>query len=233
MAKILLLEDDPVLAKSLCFNIQSAGYDVQWVSTVALARKEIAAQQFDLLLLDIELPDGSGLKLCEELRSFKEPTPIVLITAQNSEENVVQGLMAGANDYIRKPFGMREMLARLHVQLKTVDRKAPSKSLVEFGGLKVDSEHRTAFYKDRELKLNHTKLDILHFLITNQKKVISRETILQFLQKEDEVFDRTIDAHISQIRRLLKEEKIDHIRITSIYGTGYKLEATPEQSASL
>ncbi len=228
MARILLLEDDPILAKSLCFNIRTEGYEPIWVRSVGEARRRIQELNFDLMLLDVQLPDGDGMQLCQELRQNENRHPILLITAQNSEDRVVQGLMSGASDYVKKPFSMRELMARIHVHLKGASRlpeaRSETKSTVEFQGLKIDQKSRMAFYQDREIKLNHTKFDILYFLVANKQKVISRDVLLQFLQKENEVFDRTIDAHISQIRRFLKEECIEHLRITSIYGSGYKLE---------
>jgi len=227
-SKILLVEDDPVLAKSLLFNLESDGYRSSWAQEIAQAQDRLNRETFDVMVLDLQLPDGNGIEFCRNLRLNSVRLPILILTAQSSEDAVVTGLTAGANDYVKKPFSTKELLARIRILAhgtsvgEVVNESSPDQAAFE--GVTVQRNEKKIFFGSRSFSLNHVKMDILFYLISNARKIVSRETLLRYLDRESEVFDRTIDAHISQIRKLLKDQGITHIQITSVYGAGYRLE---------
>lgn len=217
---ILLVEDDPVLGRGLNVNLELEGYKVQWVRDL---RSALQAKQtpFDLALLDLGLPDGSGLTFLKELRVTDPRKPVVILTAKADEESVVEGLQAGANDYVRKPFGNRELLARI----KTALREPPPRDhSVRYGDLIVQLDRRKVVVGDKEVELNRREFDILHYFVRNAEAVVTREALIQALDKDGEIFDRTIDSHVSHVRSRLRQAGIHFIQISSVYGVGYRLE---------
>ena len=134
---------------------------------------------------------------------------------------MINGFEAGANDYIRKPFSNNELLARVKANLK---RTQKYESEISFNSLTLNLTARSCKYKEEDIKLNRRQVDILYYLIKNEGQVISRDSLLNYLDIDTDAFDRTIDSHISQLRSKFKKANIENIKITSIYGVGYKFE---------
>jgi two-component system OmpR family response regulator len=221
MSEILLVEDDPVLGRGLVVNLEAEGYKVHWfkdLKTAGDARSKISAS---LMILDLNLPDGNGLSLLKSVRSEGNKTPVIILTAQTDEDSVVEGLQSGANDYVRKPFGNKELLARV----KTVLRDpGPTSPQIRYGELAVLPEKRKVLYGEKEVDLNRREFDILSYFISHAESVVTREALLHMLDKDREIFDRTIDSHVSHVRSRLKQAGVTAVQITSVYGVGYRLE---------
>jgi DNA-binding response OmpR family regulator len=226
MSNILLVEDDPVLGRGLSVQLELEGYKVQWARSLKAAFETYRASHFDLVVLDLGLPDGDGLSFVKELRETTNTdkdhrTPIVILTARSDEDSVVKGLNAGANDYVRKPFGNRELLARIRTVLTTL----PSgEKMLKYGELQIHPDRRKATYEEREIDLNRREFDLLCFFVKRAEMVVTRDTLLQLFGKDEELMDRTVDSHVSHLRARLRKAGAATIQISSVYGVGYRLE---------
>jgi DNA-binding response OmpR family regulator len=216
MTKILLVEDDPVIGKSLQVALELEGYSLDWATSLAEARAK--EPPFDLVILDINLPDGSGLTLAKEIR----PVPVLMLTASGDEESVVSGFAAGAVDYVRKPFSNKELKARIAVVLG--GKGKPAQQAIQFAGVTLQKDERLVKAGEVVLDLNRREFDILACLLAHAESVVTRESLLRVLDREGEIFDRTIDSHISHLRSRLKKAGIASLQIASVYGVGYRLE---------
>jgi DNA-binding response OmpR family regulator len=221
MVDVLLVEDDPALGRGLCVNLEHEGYSVHLATNLQSASAANKQKKFELVILDLGLPDGNGFTLLKEIRARGELTPVLILTAQTSVESVVEGLQLGANDYIRKPFDDRELLARI----KTVLRKPnPQTSSLRFGDLLVLVEKRKVMVGEIEVELSPKEFDILCYFVQNSEAVVTRAALLEAVDKEGSLFDRTIDSNISHIRTRLKKSGVHSIQIVPVYGIGYRLE---------
>jgi DNA-binding response OmpR family regulator len=221
MPHILLVEDDPVLGAGIKMNLEMESYQISWARDLRSARESNQQNKFDLIVLDLGLPDGNGMSLCKELRESGSRLPIIMLTAQADEESVVSGLSAGANDYIRKPFGNRELLARIKTTLREPSLREDQ---LRFGNILVLRDQRRVLIDQHTIDLNRREFDIFTYLVNHGDTVVSRESLLQFLDREGEILDRTLDSHISHIRAKLKKAEVTTVSIASVYGVGYRLE---------
>ncbi|HLW57461.1 MAG TPA: response regulator transcription factor [Bacteriovoracaceae bacterium] len=217
MIKILLVEDDPILATGLVLSFELEGYQVIHAKNATECLSLIEEHLVDLFILDIGLPDMSGLDLAREVKRHFPQVPLIFLTAQTDEDTVVRGLEIGGNDFIKKPFSHRELLMRIKVQLRS-NAWAEQQNLFEF---EIYPERREIHYKNTALPLNRRQFEILSYLLRNEGRIVTRD---QLMNNED-ASDRTVDTHISQLRKILAKHNITHIEINSIYGSGYRLEA--------
>ncbi len=222
MPKILLVEDDPLIAKSLKLSLGYQGFELIHSDTLAAARSSIETGKFDLFILDINLPDGLGFELCEELRRTQYFVPILMLTAKTDEDSVVKAIGLGADDYVRKPFGVKELVARMN---RLLERKTKAPKLLEFGILKMDLNKRQAWASEIELSLGRREFEILRLLMQKDGDVTTRDEILSALDEEIAIYDRTIDSHLSHLRKKIREAGALQIQISPVYGVGYRLEA--------
>ena len=227
MTKILLLEDDPVLGKGLQLHLQSTGFDVTWLTSLRETRAgppdRLPPEKHDLLLLDVNLPDGTGYDFCRSLREAGHRLPILMLTARTDEDSVVAGFDAGATDYVRKPFSNRELVARIRSHLK---EQTVREDEVRFGPVSVRLAQRRVLVDGADLDLNRREFEILHALLKVPGGVLTREQLISNLETADNILDRTIDSHFSHIRAKLRRRGADGVNIRSVYGVGYKLELT-------
>jgi DNA-binding response OmpR family regulator len=221
MNHILLVEDDPGIGTSVKLNLELEGYKVTWVQNLHDALEHDKQDKFNLVLLDLGLPDGNGLSFCQKVRAQGSHLPVIILTAQVDEDSVVAGLGAGASDYIRKPFGNRELMARIKNTLREPTNREDQ---VRFGDILILREQRKAMFGTKDLELNRREFDILAYLVERGGSVATRDNILHYLDKEGEIFDRTLDSHISHIRAKLKISGATTMKIASVYGVGYRLE---------
>lgn len=221
MARILLLEDDPFLGKGLMVQLNAAGHDVDWCSTVAHAKQASSANAFDLLILDVNLPDGSGMDFCRQERAMGRKNPIIMLTARTDDDSVVSGFECGANDYVKKPFSNRELLARLQSLLREPFVKDEK---IRVGPIVIFVAQRKVEVDGAEIPLNRREFDIFVHLAQAPGIVLSREQLLQNLNSGGDIMDRTIDSHFSHIRAKLKKFGVSSVAIRSVYGVGYTLE---------
>ncbi len=219
MAHILLLEDDSKLGKKVWESLIAEGYSTVWAKDLKTARLEVEKKIPDLYLLDWTLPDGTGFEWAKEIRKNDIDVPIVFLTARSDHESAVQALSHGANDFMRKPFGYEELFLRIKKALKEVIQE---QNVLKFGDLSIEKNQMGAFVKNKKLSLTPTEYQILELLIVRANSVVSRQEIVEILHEETS--DRTLDSHVSRIRKNLKEHALEKVKISSVYGVGYKLE---------
>ncbi len=222
--RIALVEDDGGIAYSIQFNLESAGlYQVEHFESGHDALDALVRSPFDLLILDIGLPDIDGLAVCKELRAFEatRQLPIIMLTARVTERDRVRGLNVGADDYVSKPFSMPELVARVGAQLRRAAMgESPSDGVFDDGHLKVDvSEHRVRVGA-LDVKLTKKEFELLWLLVTSRPRVLNRSSILEKVWEYDPGVDtRTIDVHIRSLRKKIGEEYIE-----TVIGIGYRFQ---------
>ena len=220
-ARILLIEDDPGIGTTVHMNLEYENYEVVWTRDLQSARRTTEEQAFDLVVMDRGLPDGDGMTFCRELRARGLRSPIIVLTARTDEASVVEGLEGGATDYVRKPFGTRELLARVRTALGYATER---EDILRFGDLALSRTHRRGRIGDEDLALSPTEFDLLLVLAENGSAVVSRERLMALLDDAGEITDRALDSHLSHVRRKFKKFGVDSLRILSVYGIGYTLE---------
>lgn len=221
MPKILIIEDDPQITKILKLNLKLSGFDTDNAGTFQEAWSKITTDHFDLLLMDIGLPDGSGLDLCQKVRESGNDVPIVFLSALTDEATVVKGIKNGADDYLRKPFGLEELKVRVN---KFVRKLMPHMQTIKFGELTIDPTKRVVTLMGEMISLGRKELDILTLLARKAGDIVTRENILSSLYENADLYDRTVDSHMSHLRRKLREVSGQSLQISSVYGLGYRLE---------
>ena len=221
MNSILLVEDDPLLGEGLVLSLQLEGYTVDWAKTLNSGREKFNSKNFNLVILDMGLPDGLGIELCREIRKKDDKLSVLFLTAQTDETTLVEALNDGANDFIKKPFSQRELMARIKAALR-ITTSTPK--LMKVGELAINIDQREVNYKGENLNLNRRQFDILAYLIKRQGEIITREQLIDHLGQENEIFDRTIDSHLSQLRKIFRTHSIETVQISPVYGVGYRLE---------
>lgn len=221
MSKILIVEDDPQITKSLMINLKFSGYETSSASNIHDAWELLKHEHFDLMCLDIGLPDGSGMDLCQKIRNEGNDIPVLFISARTDEVTVVKGINSGADDYLRKPFGMEELKVRMNKILKKFSLPASS---ITFGNLTIDPVRRVVTIMDQIVTLGRKELEILILLTKKSGEIVTRENILTALYENADMYDRTVDSHMSHLRRKLREVAGPSLQINSVYGLGYRLE---------
>ena len=219
MKRIALVEDDSDLAFTISLNLQREGYSITHFGRGHDALVELQRGGFDFVILDLNLPDLDGLTICRELR--RDPTtsalPILMLTARGSERDRITGLELGADDYLTKPFSVRELVARV-AAISRRTRPAAEPAVYEDGELKIDAKSFRVYRDAKEIKLAKKEFELLWLLVRNRSAVVSRDRILsEVWQMSDEVETRTVDAHIRNLRK-----KIGAERIATVVGFGYR-----------
>lgn len=225
MPKILIVEDDPQISRSLSLNLRLSGFEVEKAFDLKEARLKLKDNHFDLMCLDIGLPDGSGLDLCQALRESGDDTPILFMSARTDEATVVKGITCGADDYLRKPFGMEELKVRMN---KIIRKFTLPSSQITLGSLTIDPLQRVVKIFGQAVNLGRKEMEILILLAKKSGDIVTREHILTALYDNADTYDRTIDSHMSHLRRKIKEVAGSSFRINSVYGLGYRLEWNEE-----
>lgn len=221
MTRILLVEDDPLIAKSLKLSLSYDGFDVSISGTVAQARSMIKETPFEFYILDVNLPDGTGFDICQEIRTANENVPIIMLTAKVDEESAVKGITLGADDYVRKPFGAKELSVRIN---RMLDRKNSAPKVISFGPIKMDLNKHKTWAGEEEINLGRKEFEILKLLVQKQGEVVTRDDLIHALGEDSTVYDRTVDSHLSHLRKKLRDAQIKNVLITPVYGVGYRLE---------
>jgi DNA-binding response OmpR family regulator len=220
--RIALIEDDADLSYTTRLNLEREGYSVSAFENGHEGLVGVQHGGFDFLILDLNLPDLDGFTICRELRRWPATTrlPILMLTARASEQDRVTGLELGADDYLVKPFSVRELLARVAAILRRSKTAEPESSAYDDGVLRIDSLTLRVYVGGREVKLAKKELELLLMLVRNRPAVVSRDRILaEVWQMADDVETRTVDAHIRNLRK-----KIGKDRIHTVIGYGYRFE---------
>lgn len=226
--KILLIEDEPDIRKTLEYNISREGYDVISTSSLKEARDHLNSTSFSLVLLDLMLPDGSGLDLCREVKSDSEKMhiPIIILTAKDDEVDKVVGFELGADDYVTKPFSVRELILRIKAILKREVKKQSLEVHRQFGDLIIDSESHEVSLDGKNITLTALEFKLLSQLVDRRGRVQSRDQLLSDVWGYSaDVTTRTVDTHIKRLR-----EKLGSMGkyVQTIRGVGYKFSRTPD-----
>lgn len=222
--KILLVEDDKTLRKTLAFNLEKEGYKVietgDGADALALARENTP----DLVVLDVMLPGLDGFSVCRILRNESD-LPIVMLTARDGEVDRIIGLETGADDYIVKPFSLGEFLARVRAVLRRAPSKRGSPERLQSGDLVLDLIARRATLNDEELRLTHKEFDLLAALMRNKGAVLSRDLLLERVWGyEYSGQSKTVDVHVRWLREKIEIDPSDPKRIVTVRGVGYRFE---------
>jgi len=223
-AKILIIEDEEELIEGLKLNLTYEGYQV--ISAVnGDAGLNLAIQEGpDLILLDIMLPQKDGLEVCRELRQHHITVPVIMLTAKSEEIDKVVGLEIGADDYITKPFSLKELMARIKAHLRRGTReRRESPSIFRFNDIIIDFLHFKVTRKGKIFDLTSLEADILRYLVTHRGEVVTREELMDKIWGHEKYpSTRTIDNHILKLRKKLEENHTESKYIFSIYGEGYR-----------
>jgi DNA-binding response OmpR family regulator len=219
--RLLIAEDDEAIIEPLTRALTREGYDVETVGDGLEAARRGIEGKHDLLVLDIGLPRIDGLEVCRRVRAVRPRVPIMILTAQGAELDVVVGLDAGADDYVAKPFRLSELLARIRSLLR---RAAPSE--LSARSVRVDATSRRAWLEDRELELTPKEFDLLALLVAEAGRVITRDRIMAAVW-DDNWFGstKTLDMHISWLRRKLGDDANAPRLLTTVRGVGFRFEA--------
>lgn len=223
MARLLLLEDDQSLIDGLVYALTKGGFALDVAMTVREARAQLAAQAYDLLLLDQTLPDGSGLALCEEVRAGGSAVPIIFLTAMDEEIQVIRALDAGGDDYITKPFKLGELCSRIRAQLRRSGmlRQQEQEPVTE-GTVRIEGGR--AYREEEPLELTATELRLLACFLRNRGQVLTREQLLAALWDEDANFvdDNTLSVYIRRLREKVERDPSAPQHLRTVRGLGYE-----------
>ena len=231
-AEILIVEDDEVIMGTLAYNLSRNGFGVKGATNGADALRLARKSRPDLILLDIMLPGESGIEVCERIRERDRGVMIVMITAKDAEEDKVRGFEAGADDYVTKPFGMKELVARINANLKRGETGSRGK-IIETGDLQLDTKNFTAHAAGEPLELRLKEFELLAALASTPGELRSREELAKEVWGHAGVgSSRTIDVHIRRIRATL-EEKSAYEYVHTARGLGYRFEAMPKSRSGL
>ena len=221
MKKIVLIEDDSDLFALLKYNLEKEGYSFAGSQTGKGALELCKRERPDLVILDIMLPDSDGLEICKAIRNHPDlaNTPVIFLTARATETDRIVGLELGANDYIVKPFFVRELIARIKIQFR--GQAQPVRTL-KAGGLELDRNACRVFLRGGELTLTATEFRLLEFLMTRPGIVFSREQLLNSVWGHDRaVTDRTVDVYVLRLRQKVETDPTNPLFIRSVRGFGY------------
>ncbi len=215
MKRILLVEDDRALGRGVCMALKRGDLDVVHRESLASGRQALAGEGFDLLILDVNLPDGSGLELLEEARR-ESTVPILLLTANDLETDIVVGLESGADDYITKPFSLAVLRARVNALLR---RTAPEKR-IELGEFTFDFQKMEFFKSGAPVELSKTEQKLLWLLVENRGRTVPRETLVDRLWG-DAVDENALSVTVKRLRSKLEDDPARPRYLKTVYGIGY------------
>ncbi len=221
--KILFVEDDRIIASGLCYSLTQEGYLVTHCLNVESAKRLIQETRFDLAILDLSLPDGNGYDLCKIIKA-KEDIPVLFLTAIDDEVNVVMGLDMGADDYITKPFRIRELLSRIKSVTRRYDKSDSGKTMInKFGPLKIDMAQAKVYKGEQEIILTSLEYRLLLIFANHEGQVLSRHQLLEGLwdYAGDFVNDNTLTVYIKRLREKIEEDSQNPSIIKTVRGLGY------------
>ena len=223
--KILLVEDEHSIADSISYNLKQEGFSVTHVDEGPIALELFQEEEFSLIILDLMLPEISGLDICRSVRKTSD-IPIIMVTAKDSEADRVAGLEIGADDYVIKPFSVRELLSRVRAVLRRTDMSKNEKSsqVIKVGNIEIDIGKYEAKVNDKQINLRPREFELLYALCENNGNLMSREQIF------DEIWgytfignSKTLDVHIQRIREKIEKNPKDPKKLITVRGVGYKL----------
>lgn len=231
--RILVVDDEPSILTLVKFNLEKSGFHITTASDGRKAVEVCTQESFDLIVLDIMLPELDGIEVLKELRKNQIDTPVILLTAKDEELDKIIGLELGADDYMTKPFSPRELTARVkailrrsvNIESNKNQEQAVNKGVIQIGHLLIEEEKFEARLKDELLDLTPKEFELLLYLVKHQGKVLTRDQLLNAVWNYDYVGDsRIVDVHVSHLRDKIEEDTRKPKYIKTIRGIGYKFE---------
>lgn len=220
--KLLVVDDEDTLCEALRFNLEIEGYDVD-VSHSAEEALKLNLENYSLILLDVMMGEISGFRMAQMMRANPKTAdvPIIFLTAKDNDDDMIAGLKLGGDDYITKPYSIRNVLARIETVLRRAKNRSQIHEILKFQGIAIDINSKRLEIDGNEIKIPKKELEILQLFITNRNRVFSREEILNTVWPDETVVvDRTVDVHITRLRKRLGEYG-QHIITRSGYGYGF------------
>jgi DNA-binding response OmpR family regulator len=226
MKKILLIEDDKALLETLTASLQAENFKVISATDGQEGFRLCSKEKLDLIILDLGLPSMNGMEICRQLRSKGIATPIIMLTGQKKEEiDKVLGLEVGADDYMTKPFGTQELLARIRAVIRRAEPEAKEVEQFSLGDIDINFKKQTAFKGKKELYLTAKEFALLKFLISHEGEVVTRETLLNEVWGYDKFpTTRTIDTFIHHLREKIEKDPANPHHLLTIPWSGYKFQ---------
>ena len=227
MAKtILVVDDEATLRETLAWNLQQEGYLVVEAADGRQALDRFRAERPDLVLLDLMLPELSGVEVCRRMRAESD-VPILMLTARDSEVDKIVGLEVGADDYVTKPFSLRELMARVRALLRRADIRPPAEAPgppVQVGPVEVDLAGRRLLREGEAVPITPRAFELLAFLVRNRGRVLTREQLLEQVWGYDFAGEtRTVDVHVHWVRQLIEDDPARPVLLETVRGVGYVL----------
>lgn len=222
MQKVLVVDDDAHIRDVVCFALRREGFDTLEASTGQAAVEKFEAEQPDLIVLDVLMPEGDGIAVCKQIRQ-SSIAPIIFLSSKDAEADRIKGLDIGGDDYVTKPFSVRELIARVKAALRRIDdQSVVRENHLSIGPLNMNIESRTASVNDQMLDLTRTEFDLLTAMAHQDGKVLAREKLMAGAYAANRIVsDRTIDSHIRRLRKKLRDIGVDPIH--TVHGVGFRL----------
>ncbi|KPI54565.1 transcriptional regulator [Clostridioides difficile] len=224
MLKLLIVEDDSTISFGIKYALEQEGFSIDISKDLLSGKEMISSNEYSMILLDVTLPDGTGYELCQYIRGFSQ-VPIIFLTACDEEVNIVMGLDIGGDDYITKPFRIRELISRIKAVLRRKGNTLEeTKKILKFGDLNIYTLEARVYKNDKEIFLTSVEYKLLLILIQNKNTVLSRTQILEKLWDVtyDFVNDNTLTVYIKRLREKIGDDLCEPIYIETVRGIGYK-----------
>jgi len=224
MAHILIVEDEKEMREGLKDNLEYEGYSIDLAEDGKQGLEKIKNNKYDLIILDVMMPFMSGFDVCKECRSIGVKTPIIMLTAKGEEIDKVLGLEFGADDYVTKPFGLRELLARIKAILRRIPQISNSEKIIKIGKIVIDFSKYEVTENNEPIAMTHKEFEILKYFWINKNKTVTREDLFNEIWGYDEMTTtRTIDNFILKLRQKIEINPNHPKYILTVHGIGYKL----------
>ncbi len=221
---VLVIEDEPHMQFLLSENLGYEGYTVRTMGDAETALAELGRRSFDLLIIDVMLPRMNGLEFCREVRARGLRTPIIMLTARSEETDRVIGLDLGADDYVTKPFSVRELLARIRAQMRRTMAQPESRDEFAFGDIRVNTRNRLVTRRGHRLEISNREFDLLRYFLAHRGEVVSREQLLRDVWGYNQVVvTRTVDNFVAKLRCQVEPKPHDPRYLVTVHGSGYQL----------
>ena len=225
-SNILVVEDEEAIRTGLIDVLIFHGYDVDSAATGPEGLQKALTGKFDLILLDIMLPGMDGYEICNRIRSEDRQQPIVMLTAKTSDDEIIQGLKLGADDYVQKPFSVQQLVLRIEAVLRRSQTGLINARTIDLGDVQIDTENLCGTSRNQSLTFTRREVELLTYLAQHTDRPISREELLAKVWGYDRNLDietRTIDIHIAKLRRKIEIDPKEPTRLVTIRGAGYRL----------
>lgn len=229
--RVLVIDDDVHVCEILKQYLGDEGYHVQCAATAASGLQELDRTKFDLVILDLRLPDGSGIDVFPKIR-MRTTAPVIMLTSCASETDMVVGLEVGADDYITKPFSPRAVLARIRAVLRRAETRAKPTADISIGDLSIDTDALEVRKGNASIPLTRTEFQILALLARRPGRTFPRSELLDAINADEDTLDRTLDKHINNLRRKLEPDPRLPEYILTVHGVGYKMAREPQASVA-